>query len=59
MQKLLCISAWLDQSKLRLDQSNFRSDVFFLHNSNSALAYYNFLGFYVLPRYIKQTLAAF
>ena len=39
MQKLMCILAWLDQSKLRLDQSNFGPDVFFLHNSNSALAY--------------------
>ena len=59
MQKLLCILAWLNRSKLRLDRLNFEFDVFFLHNSNSALAYYNVLGFSVLSRYIRQTLATF
>ena len=49
MQKLLCISAWLDRSKVRLNRSNLGQNAFFQQNFNSALAHLKNLGFYVLP----------
>ena len=59
MQKVLCISAQLDRSKLRLDRSNLGQNVFFYRFPTQPQLFKMFQGFLICPKYKRQTLATF
>ena len=58
-QKAVWLLAWLDRSKLRLDRSKLGRSLFCRIFQLSPICFKTFLGFFICPKYKRQTLATF
>ena len=54
LEDLLCKSGWLDQSRIRLDQSKLRQNVFFCKIFQLSLNPFDMQGFIFCPRYKRE-----
>ena len=54
LEDLLCKSGWLDQSRIRLDRSKLRQNVFFCKIFQLSLNSFDVQGFIFCPRYKRE-----